>query len=335
MKRQMKLVAYRVARSIGLFGLARRCTRNSVRILCYHGVWRGGGAFAGDAMFISGATFQQRLETLRRLGYPVIGLGAAVGKLKGAWSKLDCPVVITIDDGWYSTFADMVPPLRAAGMPATLYCDTRNLLSGHSVPHVMARYLRSVHGIASDDREAELFAETQDLGASTADRLDAVRRWAEHAGLDLGRYEADKVFRYMDPEQLAALAAEGLIDIQLHTHSHSLKDFSEANMSEEITANREALTSILGRAVPLVHFAYPSGRYDARCGEILGRLGVETATTCDQALAAPGANLHYLPRLLDGEQVDEVEFEAELSGFADFVRRAGRAVRRLRHPGDI
>src|SRR5205085_9712976 len=97
--------------------------RDRVRILCYHGVWHLEEMFAGDSMFMRRQTFADRLDMLRRDGFNVISLDRA---LQG--SLPPDSVVITIDVGWYRTYRDMIPALKAVGMPATIYCDTGNLL---------------------------------------------------------------------------------------------------------------------------------------------------------------------------------------------------------------
>lgn len=84
----------------------------------------------------------------------------------------------------------------------------------------------------------------------------------------------------------------------------------------ELEANRSALTSILPHsAAPTAHFCYPSGICSSDSGAVLARLH-----TTRQGIAWPGTDPYFLPRLLDGEQLTELEFEAELSGFADMLR---------------
>jgi hypothetical protein len=46
----------------------------------------------------------------------------------------------------------------------------------------------------------------------------------------------------------------------------------------------------------------------------LRELGVRSATTCDAGLASSRSEPLLLPRVLDGEQVTAVEFEAWLCG---------------------
>jgi hypothetical protein len=49
-------------------------------------------------------------------------------------------------------------------------------------------------------------------------------------------------------------------------------------------------------------------------------LNIESSTTTRPGLAWPGANRYLLPRILDGGHLDDIEFEAELSGFGEFLR---------------
>jgi peptidoglycan/xylan/chitin deacetylase (PgdA/CDA1 family) len=319
--RRAKLLLLRLARALGGFALARRLTRHGVRILCYHGTWRTADGFRGDAMFIGQETFRRRLQTIRRLGYPVISLSDAVRALRGETAAPDAAVVITIDDGWYGTYADMLPALREHGMPATLYCDSGTVQSRRAVPHVMARWLRKANIRSALPEAAEqAFAAATDIPAPLASRFAALDRFTTAAAIDPAPYRAARAFDYMLPEELRA-AAEGGLDVQLHTHNHTLSDLSAAVVTAEVTANRAALAEILPpSAAPLEHFCYPSGVCSAAAGEALAASGVVSATTTEQRIARKGMNPYLLPRLLDGEQVTDIEFEAELSGFADFVR---------------
>ncbi len=319
--RRVKLAMLRTVRALGGFALARRMTRSGVRILCYHGTWRAADGFAGDAMFMGQETFRRRLETIRRLGYPVVSLDDAVRALRGAGRVPAGSVAITIDDGWFGTYADMVPALRDHQMPATLYCDSAHMLTRQSVPHVMARWLRRVSGNRAMLPSAEqAFAAATNVSAPLTERLEALDRFTTEAGIDQMPYRSTRAFEYMLPEELHEAASLGL-DVQLHTHNHTLGDLSPATVTNEVAANRQALGHMLpGTAAPLVHFCYPSGVCSREAGDALARAGVVSATTTQQGIAWPGMNPYLLPRLLDGEQVTEVEFEAELSGFADILR---------------
>jgi peptidoglycan/xylan/chitin deacetylase (PgdA/CDA1 family) len=184
----------------------------------------------------------------------------------------------------------MWPALRAAGIPATLYVDTANLLAGAAVEHVERRY---------------------------------VARYGDHVR-DSG------TCTYMSSAQLRAAHAEGL-DVQLHTHTHSMRRFEPEAVQEEIERNREALALLLGETPGTFHhLAYPSGRCAPALKRVLASAGVRSATTVRRALARPGDDPHFLPRLLDSECDSEIEFEAELAGVLDMFRRMKRGIAGLR-----
>ena len=53
---------------------------------------------------------------------------------------------------------------------------------------------------------------------------------------------------------------------------------------------------------------------------VLKEFDLASATTCDTGLVAPGDSPYALRRFLDGESVSDIEFEAEISGFAGLLR---------------
>jgi peptidoglycan/xylan/chitin deacetylase (PgdA/CDA1 family) len=327
--RRAKLLLLRAARAAGAFAVARRLTRRGVRILCYHGTWRAEDGFRGDAMFMHPDTFRQRLATIRRLGYPVVALEQAVAALRGEISLADGSVAITIDDGWYGTYADMLPELQRQQMPATLYCDSAHVQSCLPVPHVMARWLRRTTGGKPISLDAEQALSAAIDRSMTADsRMAAMRRFADLAGIDAMPYESTRAFDYMTPDELRDAASRGL-DVQLHTHNHTLGDLSARAVTAEIMANRAALAEMLPDGGVRRHFCYPSGECSEASAAALSGIGVRSATTTEQGIAWRGMNPWLLPRLLDGEQMTQLEFEAELSGFADILRRLRRW---LKHP---
>lgn len=319
-----------VARALGLFRLARLLTARGVRILCYHGAWLETDGFAGDSMFIRPSTFERRLDALDALGYKVVSLADAVAGLQGRSPLPAASVVITIDDGWLSTLQAMVPALESRGLPATLYCDTGQLIDGKPIANMMALHFWGRIADAQKSPAAQAaFRRAMDFSTPMDQRMRGAQDLADVLGIDLARYVQNRRFHYMTAEQLREAAARGL-DIQLHTHSHSLHDFSPDAIASEIDANRRALAHLLGKPpARFEHFCYPSGKFDEASGEVLGSIGVASATTLVTGLAFPGANIHLLPRVTDGEQLTDLMFEAELSGFSHLVRSARQRVERL------
>ena len=319
----------------GIYALTRYLTRKGVRILCYHGVWLGDEGFPGDGMFMNAGTFESRLDLILKFGFPVVSLDRAiVGR-----SLNDLPpssVVITIDDGWYSTYSSMLPALLRRNMPATLYCDTDHVLSGMPVPHVMARCLKYladagyVNSTPTDETLInEIYLDAIDLNISLLERLEKTRELAASLSIDFEYYVAGRVFDYMKPEELAEAYKAGL-DIQLHTHTHSMHDFDTDLIVEEIEVNRRQLSKIIGvDPEKLRHFCYPSGVCSKDVEPVFDKTKIISATTTEQSIAFDDDNVFFLPRILDGEHFASIEFEAELCGVMEMLRR----VRRLFDPG--
>ena len=333
----MKREILAAAKSAGLFALARRRSAPAVRILCYHGVWLGDPSFRGDSMFMLAATFRRRME-FRRAGYPVVSLADAVAALCGGRQVPSNAVVITIDDGWLSTYRAMLPALIEFGMPATLYCDTGHLTGERLIAHVMARYLQKIvdqipagqrHAAIDISGAAAARRDAMNVLIPHADRVAAVHRLAAALRLDIGPMLDARAFEYMTPDELRDAKARGL-DIQLHTHRHSLGDMSAAVVEEEIRRNRLSLAELLGKPPgDFVHFCYPSGITSPSAAQTLADVGMMSSVTTMQGVAWPGAPLQMLPRLHDGENVSDLEFEAQLSGFGDWLRHGQRLGQQL------
>ena len=91
----------------------------TVPILCYHRFGTGGGR-----MTVSAEKFAAQLDWLARNGYRVVRLADLAAYLKGEQALPKRSVVITIDDGYESTYRLAYPLLRKHGFPATVFVYT-------------------------------------------------------------------------------------------------------------------------------------------------------------------------------------------------------------------
>jgi peptidoglycan/xylan/chitin deacetylase (PgdA/CDA1 family) len=331
MPRKFKLAVLHAARFLGLFKLARLLTGSGVRILCYHGTWLADASYRGDEMFIKRDTFTARLADLRQRGYQVVPLSHAIAGLRGQAHLPRAPVVITIDDGWYSTYAEMVPVLRSARMHATLYFDTAQLLAGRPIVQMIARYIHILAGrqaLSGASKDAMDRAMNGKLGYQ--ERWDATMDLARHLNVDPEPLIKSRTFDYMSPNELREAFATDVLDVQLHTHNHTLGDQSFITVRSELEANAEALAALLG-APPthFRHFCYPSGVSSASAEAALDQLGIASSTGLARGLAFPGGALQALPRFVDGDHLDRSEFEAELSGFRYLCLKAFSSLKSL------
>ena len=119
----VKNLIYSMAKAGGLFGLARRRTRNGLCILCYHGF-----SFADEhrfrpQLFQTPELFRERMAYLQHAGYSTLSLDEAMLRLRcGDLGEKD--VVLTIDDGFYGVAALAAPILNEMGFTATVYVTT-------------------------------------------------------------------------------------------------------------------------------------------------------------------------------------------------------------------
>jgi peptidoglycan/xylan/chitin deacetylase (PgdA/CDA1 family) len=318
----LKSNVLRLAQAAGLAALARRTTASQLRILCYHGLWMTPGPDYGDCTFIPPEQFEARMARLKRSGLPVLPLEEAVDGLMRATLPRRA-VVITIDDGWASTFTHMLPVLEAHRFPATLYATT--WYSGRDLPvvNVAVHYLAAASHWQIDADAAVEAIEALPVG----ERLAALRRLGDELGVPEDWLER-RQFHIMSPAEFAEASRRGL-DVQLHTHRHIEIDRRVDELPGEIEENRAFLAAALGDRA-FAHFCHPSGTNHPRARALLAAGGIRSATLVEEGLNAPGADPLALRRFLDGRRVSDVEFDAYLSGLLHYAAPVASLLRRVR-----
>jgi peptidoglycan/xylan/chitin deacetylase (PgdA/CDA1 family) len=318
------------AKSTGLFAATRFASRKSLRILCYHGLWTSPGAPFGECLFMSVDRFAERMRWLKTSRYPVLDLDDAVTRLREG-TLPDNAVAITIDDGWRSTYTHMLPILSELSLPSTLYVSTYYVQKQVPVINVAIGYLFDrtsqksldvrdllpqfpepilLGGSSSRAQQAALVNKAIDGLPRLDDRVAALRAIAEQAGVPFD--PADDQFRYMTADELAECDRSGM-RVELHTHRHYGANNPDRDIAGEIADNRAAIATS-GITGERRHFCYPSGGTSRGIETLLRSCGIISATTTRRGLNPPGANLHRLGRLLDGDNVSQLSFEAWLAG---------------------
>lgn len=343
MKRRILFLILTVAKFTGLFFVARRVTARDLRILCYHGIALQDEHRFRPGLFMAPDTFRRRMAYLDQHNYHVISLDEAVTRTKGG-TRADCATVITIDDGWYGTYAVMRPVLLERGFPATLYIASYYLEKQVPVFNVATGYvlwrareqmldMGRVSGELSGtfdlseppqrDQASRILTEFGNSLGSASERRDLLRSICKTIGIDWYELERRRLCAFMNASEARELLAGG-VDIQLHTHRHRSRPETFEQAEAEISDNRQALDSI--SPGPLRHFCYPSGQYNSREAEWLERLDIVSAVTVTGGFNQPGAPVYELHRFLDSESITELEFEAEMSGFFELIRRCGISI---------
>jgi peptidoglycan/xylan/chitin deacetylase (PgdA/CDA1 family) len=339
-KRRVILATFHVCKALGLFRLARRLTRSDLRILCYHGFVLDDEDRFRDSLFVSRAFLDRRMRYLRDLGYRVLPLDEAVDRLSAGTLPRD-PVTITIDDGFHSVHAVAREVLGKYRFPSTLYLTSYYFEKATPIFQLAVDYMcwkspretadMSGLGIPAlgDATALTLTPEkrawaSREIFAHGADALDEngrvalSQRLAECLDVDYGHICDSRMLSLVSPDEARRLEESGMA-IEMHTHRHRFPDNPGAALAE-LQDNRTVVEPVIGRR--MTHFCYPSGKWSHTHRPVLEKEAIKSATTCHAGLARKGANMLALPRILDDNRVSQIEFEAEVSGFTDLLRRA-------------
>ncbi len=262
---------------------------------------------------------------LRNSRYPVLPLSDAVQRLDQG-DLPDRAVVITIDDGWSSTYTHMLPVLEELGLPATLYVTTWYSDNQSPIFNVALDYVLKRAGEAPN-KLPSLISDVEKL-PSLFQREQALRECASRLGVTTDEWWEGRQFHVMSTTEIRDADRRGL-DIQLHTHRHRSSATDSDGLAREIADNRAALARACGRPErSFSHFCYPSGVTHSSAVSVLKEIGVSSATLVETGINPPGTNPYRLRRFLDGRSVSDSEFEAYLSGALEGYRIIKGAVQR-------
>ncbi|MBU2704431.1 polysaccharide deacetylase family protein [Zooshikella marina] len=340
-----KVFLLRIIRGLGVFRLLKPLNRNKLLILCYHAYELRDESQAFPKLFIKADTFQKRLNTLQKAGYTVLPLSTGVDLLKR--NQLHgYNAVITIDDGFHSVADVGIPILNQFNMPATIYLTTYYQQKQTPIFSLAVQYMfwqaedrtpslselepfsQQLSHAAHFDRQQLMWAliELGEDHLSQQEREQLAQKIATSLAIDYEAIRQDKLFTVMSSQQVQSCFSPN-IDIQLHTHRHQLP-VDQQLTTREILENRYALEQLLPKTYD--HFCYPSGFWHKQHWPWLRAASVQSATTCEAGLNRPDTPLMALKRILDGEYISQVEFEAELYGFGELYRYFKRFVIKIK-----
>jgi len=286
---------------------------------------------------MSQALFSERMTYFEKTG-KVISLQNAVEKLREG-NLPSNSIVITVDDGWYSSIRDIHPVVARHNLPYTLYVTTYYVQKETPVFNILVDYLfwkttaKTLNPANICDKvgtdEIDLTNKVsrekyQQSLQSYGDKLPQEKRLiiasklAEELEIDIQPILSNRVFSLLNEDEVKNLHQMGA-DIQLHTHRHTFPKNNIERAQSELLENKQIIEQWLESERK--HFCYPSGNYDRAYVKMLQESGIESATTCVNGLNSQDNNPLFLKRFLDGEHIHLIVLEAEYSGLLDFVRR--------------
>ena len=331
LRKKITSTAFRTLRSLGAFSLSARSRRrrDSLLILCYHGLSLNDEHEWLPQLYITPAQFRQRLTLLRNANAAVLPFDEAIARLHTG-SLPPRSVAITFDDGFYDFLHHGIPILSEFGYPCTVYLTTH--YCDHQVPVIglILDYLLWKSGLdfvvlpeqgIERPMPARNYLERQKIvnrlagvmermQMNTSAKNEVARSVSKQLMIDYNSILQRRTLQILSAAEVQQVANAG-IDIQLHTHRHRTPR-DRALFVKEVEDNRRRIVDLTGKTP--VHFCYPSGDYAPEFFGWLKECGVKSATTCEVGLASQNSQKLKLPRVLDHSQLDSLRFESVVSG---------------------
>jgi peptidoglycan/xylan/chitin deacetylase (PgdA/CDA1 family) len=314
-------------------GIRNSFSRRAV-LLLYHRVAEP--VLDPQLLCVSRRHFAEHIEVIRRYGGAI-----QIKQIGQAWERGRGTVIgITFDDGYADNLHNAYPVLKRYDTPATVfvtagYIGSRRefwydalekiLLSGRSLPETLGLEVAgssfqwrfgpdpaqlSDWSVARPDDPTARHAAYRSLcdllrPLRDAQRQGILERIGDWAGVGL---EARCSHRALSPEELRALAADGLVEIGSHTITHPLLSaLPAAEQRSEIAGSKTQLEQLVGQEVS--SFAYPFGgraHYNTESVSAVREAGFVRACSNFPGVARRGTDPWQLPRFLvrdwDGDQ---------------------------------
>lgn len=284
----------------------------AVTVLAYHSV-TSADLPSASAMHVPDGELVSAIETIRRVA-EIVPLRTIVDRHRAGRSTRGL-VALTFDDAYAALPRLMGDYIARAAVPITVFVTTAATDAGATFwwdriddlfPRVSAerwRALEDVVGVPPAYRAGQP-AEFGPLRPLRQWVLAEYRgRWPAHLEEPLSAMEREHgvttCHRAMTWAELARFAANGLVDVGVHTVTHPvLPLLDDAEMTFEIGESYRSIRSRVPAAVPVL--AIPFGLYDERTIRTAQRAGMSASLTlANRSLRGVGID-EALPRLSMG-----------------------------------
>ncbi len=323
-----------------------------ILVLAYHG-FTDRRAHAGiensHGKHINVEAFRQHVEYLKA-HYNVIPLQRLVDFYAGEAPLPARPVVITIDDGYESTYRLAYPILKRYQVPATVFVTTdfvdgkqwlwtdriERALSATSTARLDVAVAGERFTYDLSDRAGRLACD-----ASLRSRLKAADQEGRPAVIEAleralgqgapGTGDGEPMYRPLDWEQIREMITSGLVSIGGHTVSHViLTRVSAGRAREELSRSKQIIEARTGQ--PCTLFCYPNGQrgcFDPATRELLRATGYACGVTTVFGTNDRRSDVYELKRLYFDDRGELVRFVMTLGGVIGFLNAVKRRLRRV------
>lgn len=320
-----------------LHRLARRANRRRIVMAMYHG-FTAEAAHPGienhEGKHVRLAEFERHLAFLTRR-YTVVPLDDVVNACVHGAPLPDNAAVITVDDGYRSTYTVAYPALKRVQLPAVVYLATdfvenRRFLWTDRVEYAVNHSTREALDVTVGGAAVRLELGSRDSRMAADRRLrsalkalpqetrdEAVDAVEQAAGCRVdeaaGRTALYEPIRWAEAEEMAQ---SGLVTFGSHTHTHVILSRCEpARVTQELRRSKQIIESRLGR--PCRQFCYPNGRrgdFNDTTKGLLKEQGFSSALTTVYGMNGRDADVYAFQRYNLGKPMVTGEVAVRLSG---------------------
>jgi peptidoglycan/xylan/chitin deacetylase (PgdA/CDA1 family) len=342
-KHKLKVLARRAyARLLfhsGLHALVDRVMPRRLTILAGHCVTAECNTTLAKDMKIGAEKLARILRWLGR-HYELTTVGDGFSRLRRPGGR--SMVALSMDDGYRDNKSHLLPLLRDAASPATIYLESRPL--DERRVNWSHKYFFVLDRIGPDEFVRRFAARSGD--ARTNDLLGALPRKRSYDIKRVLKYDAaaaernrvvDALFAevggderalceelYLTWDDARELVAAG-IELGGHTVSHEILSRLDRRAAErEVSGSRSALKRAL--AVESASFAYPFGRrwdYNTDAKEAVRAAGFASAVTTHAGTNVASSDPYELKRIMIDEDAELFLIATEACGGFELLRKVG------------
>jgi peptidoglycan/xylan/chitin deacetylase (PgdA/CDA1 family) len=325
---------------------ARYLNRRKAVILTYHGFTDArvhDGIENHEGKHVHVDDFRGQIEWLAR-HYRVLPLEDVVRRLGAGQPLPDRAAVVSIDDGYRSTYTLAFPVLREMGVPAavffaTEFVDAKRYLWTDRVEYAINRARPGTYAIAAGSARFSVAvadgparAAGDHLTRSTlkalpqADREAGVESLERAVGASLQSDPSPpSIYQPVEWSEADAMARSGVMVIGSHTHTHVIVSRTASDAAAvELTTSKRIIEDRLGLACDL--FCYPNGRrgdFDDRTKAQVRAAGYRCALTTVHGMNGAGADVFELKRYPVSRRKTTAELAVRLSGVVELPSAIG------------
>ena len=337
----MKKLLFRLLPLLQVHNLWRFLNRDKILIVIYHGFSNQHtlkGLEDGQGMHLDQNIFRQQLQHLRS-HFNVIPLDQVVAHYQEGTPLPPSPAVITIDDGYKSTYTLAYPVLKEFNLPAAVFVTTDFV--GKKEPLWVDRVEYALNTTGNTGMMLRVHCATMNLDLSSIEgRLtsarrvtrtlksipqesvrEAVEQLEREAGTDLASLNGSlpEIYAPLTWAEVREMARSGMVSIGSHGKTHIiLGRCAPETSSGELAVSKRVIEQEIGIDCDL--FCYPNGAegdFNTGTYQQLVDLGYVCGLTTIPGLNHRDADLMELKRLSAPE--DMGEFMVAMSGFKTFL----------------